>query len=38
MELTEGVSPLNSPNLAITGFSAIPASDAQGTITCGATS
>jgi len=34
-ELTEGTSPLNSPNLAITGFYAIPATDPAGTITCG---
>jgi hypothetical protein len=37
IELTEGSSPLNSPNLAITGYSAIPASEAPGTILCGPT-
>jgi hypothetical protein len=35
MELTEGTSALNSPNLAITGYSAILATDPAGTITCG---
>ncbi|MGC9945263.1 MAG: hypothetical protein ABSF64_02605 [Bryobacteraceae bacterium] len=34
LEFSEGSSPLNSPNLAITGFSAIPASDPAGTVTC----
>ena len=34
LDRTEGTSPLNSPNLAITGHSAIPASDAPGTIPC----
>jgi hypothetical protein len=35
IEITEGTSPLNSPNLAITGFYALPATDPAGTITCG---
>jgi hypothetical protein len=34
MELTEGSSPLNSPNVAITGFYALPASDPAGTVAC----
>jgi hypothetical protein len=34
-ELTEGTSPLNPPNLAITGFYALPATDPAGTVTCG---
>jgi hypothetical protein len=34
IEITEGTSPLNSPNLAITGFYALPATDPAGTVTC----
>jgi hypothetical protein len=34
IEITEATSPLNSPNLAITGFYALPATDPAGTVTC----
>jgi hypothetical protein len=35
LQFSEGTSPLNSPNLAVTGFYALPASNPAGTVTCG---
>jgi hypothetical protein len=35
LQFSEGTSPLNSPNMAIIGFSAIMSTDPAGTITCG---
>ena len=34
LQFSEGTSPLNSPNLAITGFSALMSTDPAGTVTC----